>query len=147
MEHIHQIQCEWQGNLNGSGHFEVGELASKVSVPVQFGGSGIGTNPEDLLLAAAANCYAITLAATLQFQKIGFVKIIVNSSAYFKNNMGPELTRIKHFVTVIANNHSDEQAIKNSFRHAEAGCMVAKTMKNNINISCEGEVSFSGKVV
>ncbi|MCL6626498.1 hypothetical protein [Alicyclobacillus shizuokensis] len=56
-QHVYTYQGRWQGDRQGQGKIMVGGLQSLVSTPAQMGGPGIGTNPDEMLLGAAATCY------------------------------------------------------------------------------------------
>ena len=69
MQHTFTLTGDWTGGLRGQGTLAVGGLASAISVPTVLGGPGAGTNPEELLTAAASSCYLITLAAIVEGRK------------------------------------------------------------------------------
>jgi Predicted redox protein, regulator of disulfide bond formation len=52
------------------GEIASGQLQTKVSIPPEMDGPGIGTNPDEMLLGAAATCYIITLAAMFERAKL-----------------------------------------------------------------------------
>jgi len=60
--HAYRVSIEWSGAREGSGKVrgEGSGLELPLAAPVEFGGSGQGTNPEELLAAAVAACYTIT---------------------------------------------------------------------------------------
>ena len=41
-------------------------INEQISIPSSLEGTGIGTNPDELLVSAASSCYIISLAATLE---------------------------------------------------------------------------------
>ena len=51
---------------NDIGNIEAGNLVTKISIPSEMEGPGVGTNPDEMLLGAAATCYIITLAAMME---------------------------------------------------------------------------------
>jgi osmotically inducible protein OsmC len=65
---IRSAKASWKGGLkDGTGQFQAtsGELSGTVSFSTRFEDAG-GTNPEELLAAAHAQCYSMNLAATLE---------------------------------------------------------------------------------
>jgi len=67
---VFSVSGTWQGDRNGIGNIRSeGGLDIGVSVPKEFDGPGAGSNPEELLISAANNCYMITLAAMLATEK------------------------------------------------------------------------------
>lgn len=55
----------WDGGRNDVGTLEAERLKTQISIPPEMDGPGVGTNPDEMLLGAAATCYIITLAAVL----------------------------------------------------------------------------------
>lgn len=69
-EHLFHLKANWPGGRNDIGMIDAGQLKTKVSIPPEMDGPGIGTNPDEMLLGAAATCYIITLAAMLERSRI-----------------------------------------------------------------------------
>ena len=65
-EHYFHLKADWPGLRNDVGMIETQNLKTKVSIPPEMDGPGIGTNPDEMLLGAAATCYIITLAAMME---------------------------------------------------------------------------------
>jgi lipoyl-dependent peroxiredoxin len=61
----------WSGKVTGGS----GALNSDTATQVQLGGPGGGTNPEELLAAALANCYTSTLTSLARAKNIDLVTI------------------------------------------------------------------------
>jgi len=61
----------WGGEVQGSS----GLLRAHTATQVELGGPGQGTNPEELLAAALANCYTSTITAHARARKIDLVRI------------------------------------------------------------------------
>jgi lipoyl-dependent peroxiredoxin len=68
-----QIQAEasvswagWGGQVHGSS----GRLEASTATQVELGGPGDGTNPEELLAAALANCFTSTITAAARARNI-----------------------------------------------------------------------------
>ena len=73
-----QIQAEasvsWAG-WGGQVHGASGNLNAPTATQVELGGPGDGTNPEELLAAALANCYTSTITAHARAKKIEIARI------------------------------------------------------------------------
>jgi lipoyl-dependent peroxiredoxin len=61
----------WGGQVLGGS----GVLNAHTATQVELGGPGKGTNPEELLAAALANCYTSTITAHARAQKINLTRI------------------------------------------------------------------------
>ncbi|HEY9577443.1 MAG TPA: SACOL1771 family peroxiredoxin, partial [Pseudobacillus sp.] len=68
--HSFHLKADWPGLRNDVGQIEAGNLKTKVSIPPEMDGPGIGTNPDEMLLGAAATCYIITLAAMMERSRL-----------------------------------------------------------------------------
>src|SRR6478736_9665281 len=69
-KHHFHLQANWPGGRNEVGTIESGQLKTKISIPPEMDGPGVGTNPDEMLLGAAATCYIITLAAIMERSKL-----------------------------------------------------------------------------
>ncbi|MFA6036530.1 MAG: OsmC family protein [Legionellales bacterium] len=79
---IRKAHAQWNGTLKeGHGKFEVGNSrwSAPYSFQTRFGEGEQGTNPEELIAAAHASCYAMALAATLE--QAGFIATAVDATA------------------------------------------------------------------
>ena len=45
-EHLFHLKADWPGGRNDTGTIESGQLKTKVSIPPEMDGPGIGTNPD-----------------------------------------------------------------------------------------------------
>ena len=61
----------WGGEVSGNS----GALTARTATQVELGGPGGGTNPEELLAAALANCYTSTLTSLARARKIELMSI------------------------------------------------------------------------
>ncbi|MDD9269774.1 OsmC family protein [Paenibacillus sp. GCM10023248] len=133
-----KLQAEWTGGLDGNGHIRSGNLDSAISVPSQFDGPGIGTNPEELLLGAAATCYLITLGMLLKRQ--GIASLQLHSEIYVESSPAMKVNRIIHRPQISVNVHMPEEQldkINKAVYRAEQACMISKALKGNIDVSVE----------
>lgn len=61
----------WGGKVEGRS----GRLKARTATQVELGGPGQGTNPEELLAAALANCYTSTITAQARARGIDLKRI------------------------------------------------------------------------
>ena len=78
-KHHFHLQANWPGGRNEVGTIEAGQLKTSISIPPEMDGPGAGTNPDEMLLGAAATCYIITLAAMLERSNIEKTDLHMNS--------------------------------------------------------------------
>jgi peroxiredoxin-like protein len=141
--HRFELTAEWQGGRLGTGHITTGHLNAAVSIPGELQGPGHGTNPEELLLGAAATCYLITLAAILERQEID--RLTLNSEAFVSSSPSMKFEKIIHrpviHMSADASESMIEKAKQAAFR-AEQACMISKAVKGNVEILVEPKVLY-----
>lgn len=145
------VETEWTGGISGRGQTVLGARDVPVGVPLSLGGTGQGTNPEELAVAAASTCFAITLAAILKGQRVAVDRLSVQSrGGLLVENEGRSLTLqwIQHTPRVILAADADAGArtlIAAAVLKAENACLVSRAMRGNVvvtvNLEAEGGVS------
>jgi peroxiredoxin-like protein len=138
--HTVEVRGTWTGDLRGVGHVEIGGGDGRFSIPAELGGRGIGTNPEELLAAAAATCYLITLAVNLRMRGIVVRGLQIRTQATFDVSAAPVVLAIRHFPTVEVSEPERErrrEALGTCLAEAEASCMVANAMRGSVETSVE----------
>lgn len=125
----------WTGGRSSSGQVEVGGLSSQISIPKELGGSGVGTNPEELLLSAASACYMITLGLLLTNRNIPYVRIDLESKAFVENDHGLRFDRIEHYPTIVVDEPGSEVELYKLAEHAEHACMVSSAVRGNVEVT------------
>ncbi|MCL6627618.1 OsmC family protein [Alicyclobacillus shizuokensis] len=135
------VSGQWSGDRDGVGALRLGdETTAQFSMPRNLGGCGIGTNPEELLLSAAASCYLLTLAILLRNRQIPYHRIEVESTGYVENEGGLRYDRIVHLPTVYVSDLRDEQRILQLAEHAELTCMVSSALRGNVRVGVRPRV-------
>lgn len=139
VEHLFSLQTEWNGGRNDSGVIRSGNLQTEISIPQVMNGPGIGTNPDELLLSAAAGCYLITLAAMLERSSIKARLSLESIGIVEEENQIITYKTITHHIEIILVEESDSQrriaqrlAIK-----AEESCMISRALKGNVEVRVE----------
>lgn len=129
----------------GSGPDSIGTTVSSgftldISSPAGLGGPGVGTNPEELLLAAAAGCYLITLRTILQNRGIQYTQIEMSSRGFVESDHGLRFDRIEHHPLIVLESAEDEAQVKKYAMHAVHACMVSAAIRGNVAITVEPQV-------
>ncbi|AOV07127.1 OsmC family protein [Sporosarcina ureilytica] len=140
-EHLFHLTAKWPGGRNDVGTIDAGQLKTKVSIPPEMDGPGIGTNPDEMLLGAAATCYIITLAAmmersnlakeSLEMESVGVVDVTNGVITYKKIIHKPQITLAKG-VTEKEVNRAKKLAEK-----AETSCMISRAIQGNVEVELE----------
>ncbi|WP_110113129.1 OsmC family protein [Bacillus sp. CGMCC 1.16541] len=142
-KHHFHLKADWPGGRNDVGNIESGQLRTSISIPKEMDGPGIGTNPDEMLLGAAATCYIITLAAMLERSGINTILLTMDSEAIVDVTKGVfTYERIIHRPHIVLEEWS-EQLNKKAARiaeKAESTCMISKAVKGNVNIEVEARI-------
>lgn len=136
VEHIFKLSTNWDGGRNDSGIISCGNLNTAMSIPQEMNGPGIGTNPDELLLSAAASCYIISLATMLEYSKIKARLSLQSEGVVQVNNHTFTYKQIIHTITIILHDYNDKN-VRLSERlaiKAEETCMISKALRGNVEI-------------
>lgn len=139
-----ELKASWSGGLHGTGSLQTGNLTTSISVPREFDGPGVGSNPEEMLLGAAATCYIITLGTLLE--RAGIESLELQSHIYVQNRPTMKVTAITHRPIISVPPHTSEAQLdkitKAAFR-AEQTCMISKALRGNVQVSVEPEIRMA----
>lgn len=135
--HTFTLTIDWPGGRNAVGDLKTERLQTQISIPPEMDGPGIGTNPDEMLLGAAATCYLITLAAMLERSQID-AKLDLKSEGLVDVTNGVFTYKaIHHYVDIDLKNKHDERARRIAERYAykaEETCMISKALKGNVEV-------------
>ncbi len=144
-EHEFHLTAVWPGGRNSAGYIEAGNLKTKISIPSAMEGPNVGTNPDEMLLGAAATCYLITLAAMIErthlplnglsLESVGSVDVTRGIYTYKKIIHRPSVS-LKPEAT-----ESDYTKLKVLVTEAEKNCMISKAIKGNVEVEVEPVIS------
>jgi peroxiredoxin-like protein len=141
--HVFEYKGDWNGGRNGHGEMTSGNLASTISVPASMGGSGMGTNPDEMLVGAAASCYLMTLAIAVERAGVRVESLSVSSTGTASEEGGLHFEEIVHRPHVILPAHSedkDKQVVRDLIKRAEKRCMVSNALKGNVKIEIKPKI-------
>lgn len=136
MQHTFLLHTQWNGGRNAVGELQADRLTTKISIPPEMDGPGIGTNPDEMLLGAAATCYIISLAAMLERTKIDASLKMKSEGIVDVTNGVFTYEQIIHHVTITLKNTSDnnQKMAERLAIKAESTCMISKALKGNVTI-------------
>ncbi|MFJ8064832.1 OsmC family protein [Psychrobacillus sp. NPDC096426] len=141
-EHYFHLKANWPGNRNDVGEIQAKQLYTKISIPKEMDGPGIGTNPDEMLLGAAATCYIITLAAMLERSKIVKRSLDMDSTAIVDVTNGVfTYKKIIHRPTIVIENEKDLVMTRKLAEKAEKSCMISRAIQGNVELQLEPTIS------
>ena len=139
----YQVNSEYVGGLDGVGRVQAQGFELAFSAPKELHGAGQGTNPEELLTAAASACYLITLATILKFQGIEVRRISNKTEMDLKSTLPMRITQIRHRpVIVVASGCSAETRAKIEalIQRSEQACLVGQSLKPSVFITVAASI-------
>ncbi|MED4141451.1 OsmC family protein [Priestia megaterium] len=139
-KHHFHLQANWPGGRNEVGTIESGQLKTQISIPPEMDGPGVGTNPDEMLLGAAATCYIITLAAMLERSGIYQEALTMESEAVVDVTNGVftyEKIIHKPHVIITPELTDQEEKISRLIKKAETSCMISRAIQGNVEIELE----------
>ncbi|MDL4842045.1 OsmC family protein [Aquibacillus rhizosphaerae] len=142
--HQFHLKANWPGGRNNIGYIDTANLKTKISIPSEMDGPGVGTNPDEMLLGAASTCYIITLAAMveranlpLSFMDLTSIGIVDVTNGVFTYQ------KIIHRPTLILQQDASEEELekaKQLVEKAERSCMISRAIEGNVEIELEPNV-------
>ncbi|KAB8127232.1 OsmC family protein [Gracilibacillus oryzae] len=144
--HTFHLNASWQGGRNEVGMIETGNLKTEISIPPEMDGPGAGTNPDEMLLGAAATCYLITVAAMIERAKLPLAHISLKSRGEVDVTNGVyTYLKIVHSPKVRLQHHATEkemQKLEKIINKAESSCMISRALKGNVEIELEEDLAI-----
>lgn len=142
--HSFHLTANWPGLRNDVGVIETANLQTNISIPPEMDGPGIGTNPDEMLLGAAATCYIITLAAMLERSKINKNRLTMTSEGIVDISKGIiTYKKIIHRPHLILQSEEDLPLAQKIVRKAESSCMISRALKGNVEIALEETIEVT----
>ncbi|WHY86768.1 OsmC family protein [Neobacillus novalis] len=146
-EHVFHLKANWPGLRNDVGEIEAGNLKTKVSIPPEMDGPGVGTNPDEMLLGAAATCYIITLAAMMERSGLEKVDLTMESEGIVDVTKGViTYKKIIHRPRIVLKPRSSEKEVELARRlakKAETSCMISRAVQGNVEIELQAKVEVA----
>lgn len=141
--HFH-LKADWPGGRNTVGTIDAGNLKTEISIPPEMDGPGVGTNPDEMLLGAAATCYIITLGAMIERSNLPLEYMDLSSEGIVDVTNGVfTYQKIIHRPTVLLKKSATEQDLtkmKQIAEKAEKSCMISRAIKGNVALELEADI-------
>lgn len=140
-EHHFYLKANWPGLRNDVGEIEAKNLITKISIPSEMDGPGIGTNPDEMLLGAAATCYIITLAAMMERNSLEKKQLTMESEAIVDVTSGVfTYKKIIHRPEIVLKPDASDEELKLAqklAKKAETSCMISRAIKGNVELELQ----------
>jgi peroxiredoxin-like protein len=143
-EHHFHLKANWPGLRNDIGDIETKNMKTAISIPKEMDGPGIGTNPDEMLLGAAATCFIITLAAMMERSGLEKDDLTLESEGIVDVTKGViTYKKIIHRPLITLKKGAAEKDISLANRlaeKAEESCMITRAIKGNVKVELQAEV-------
>ena len=140
-----RVSAEWSGpGRTGSGILHASGQTIAYSVPAAMRGQGEGTNPEELLAAAAVACYSATLSGLLADADLPVVKIRVEANEVVSDYPGPaaRVARLTVSPTFVGANEQQRAEYVSAAQRARQRCFIGRHLADTVEYLV-GDVGFA----
>ncbi|CDQ18744.1 peroxiredoxin, SACOL1771 subfamily [Halobacillus karajensis] len=145
LHHFH-LKADWPGGRNEVGSIEAGKLKTKISIPKEMEGPDVGTNPDEMLLGAAATCYIISLAAMIERAGLPLKEMDMQSEGIVDVTDGVfTYQKIIHRPRVLLQSEASQKDLSKLNRlieKAEKSCMISKAIQGNVELGMEAKTGI-----
>jgi peroxiredoxin-like protein len=137
------VAVEWKGGPLTVATVD-GKPDLRVATPPEFGSEIEGTwSPEDLLVGAAATCYAVTLSAIAKHRDIPLASMHVNGVGHLSKRDDGRFgfTSVELLVDVEARTVESLAVVEEAVERAERQCLVSMALSVPVNVSATMRVA------
>ena len=139
----HRYEVSAGASVNGDVTLESERLpALKSAAPAEFGGSGDRWSPETLLVAAVADCFALTFRAIAATSQLPWTSLTCEAVGTVER-----IERVTRFteLTVRARlqipDGTDEAKARGLFEKAEQTCLISNSLKAPVHLQAEVHIT------
>lgn len=143
--HEYPVGVTWSGGRDGAGSVtdQTSGVTADLATPPEFGGTGQGTNPEQLLAMAVAACYSITFGIIAANRKLPLVDVRTEGVGEVEEN-GPSFryTRVtlRPTITLTAPTEEQVKAAGEMAHKADSYCIITNAIRDKVTITVEPTV-------
>ena len=135
---VRKASAVWKGNLKEGKGVVSTESGTLSSIPYSFAmrfEDAKGTNPEELIAAAHAGCFAMALSGQLSNAGLTAQSLEVTASVTLeKTDAGFTVTK-SHLDLTARIPGADKAAFETAANNAKAGCPISRLLKAEISLS------------
>ena len=128
----------WKG-FGGTVDGASGKLHAPTATQAELGGPGTGTNPEELLAAAHANCYTSTLTSMARSRNVDLRSVETSATTRLEWGAGADHHLASSRLRVRIRSSSPEDVVRDLVRRAEHECPVCLAIRGNVEMTVDFE--------
>lgn len=140
-QHDFKVTTQWQGGRESVGQLNGDVLDEQISIPSGLGGQGVGTNPDEMLVAAASTCYIISLAAVLERSGFNDIQITLHSIGRASLDKGKfKMVEITHYPEIQIDEDQVpklKDKLSKLLQLADRNCMISNAIRGNVEVNIE----------
>lgn len=129
---------KWKG-FAGTVEGASGRLQALTATQVELGGPGTGTNPEELLAAAHANCFTSTLTGLARSRKVDLESLVTTATTRLVWGERADHHLASSNLVVRVRSSHPEAEVRELVRAAEEDCPVCQAIRGNVNMTVDFE--------
>lgn len=135
LELTFEISAQWTGiGRQGEGEMTLGAGSIPYSAPATMGGKGVGTSPEEFLLAAVTSCYSGTLMRVLHQAELPGVTVEIKTEGQVTEY--PEharFSRITVHPTIKGGDVARQLEYEEACQVARERCFIGRTVRDYLD--------------
>lgn len=137
--HEYPVSVSWKGGREGTGSVTdtTHSITNTLATPPEFGGTGEGTNPEQLLAMAVAACYSITFGIIATNRKLPLVDVKTEGVGEVEEN-GPSFkytkVTLKPTITLEAPTEDQVKMAEDMAHKADNYCIITNAIRDKVAI-------------
>lgn len=137
-------ELKWQGTgRDGEGTVTLSAGAVTYSAPASMGGKGVGTSPEELLIAAVASCYSGTLFGVLKKNGLPVEQVGIRAEGEVTGYpMQAKFARLRVSPAIVGADKLKLAEYESAAVTARDKCFIGKTIAGNVAYEV-GDVELS----
>ena len=124
----------------GTAKDDLSGITNALAAPKEFGGTGEGTNPEELLAMAVASCYSITFGIIAKNRKLPFESIATSAVGEVEQN-GAAFTykkiTIKPVITLTGADEAQLKVAEDMSHKADLYCIITNAVRDKVAIEVQ----------
>src|SRR2546426_7924779 len=135
----------WKG-FGGTVEGATGKLRAPTATQTELGGPGTGTNPEELMAAAHANCFTSTLTSIARSRHIDLDSVETSATTRLVWGDGHDHHLASSKLSIRIRSASPRESIRNLVEQAERECPVCQAIRGNVEMTVDYQFEPSSRV-
>jgi len=126
----------WKG-FGGTVEGASGVLRADTATQTELGGPGTGTNPEELMAAAHANCFTSTLTSIARARHVDLESVETSATTRLEWGEGHDHHLASSKLSIRIRSGSPEQTVRDLVLQAERECPVCMAIRGNVDMTVD----------